>query len=92
MPGVPSSVTVKEETSRHLTVSWKISKDSNAQITRYIVVYQPISNQMSTKGTLVYFDKYFSFIYLKANNKSWIEYNQNNIYDILIKRYWSTTI
>ena len=52
MPGVPSSVTVKEETSRHLTVSWKISKDSNAQITRYIVVYQPISNQMSTEGTL----------------------------------------
>ena len=50
VPGVPTSVDIKEESSRHLIIVWKSSKDSNAPITRYIVNYQPIGIKMNYKG------------------------------------------
>ena len=51
VPGVPSSVVIEEEGSRHLKIKWKGSKDSNAPITRYIIVYQPSETQIDNQGS-----------------------------------------
>ncbi|XP_069167807.1 cell adhesion molecule Dscam2 isoform X2 [Procambarus clarkii] len=39
VPGPPSGVTVTEEGSRHLSLTWTPPQDSNAPITAYIVTY-----------------------------------------------------
>ena len=51
VPGIPSSVVIEDEGSRHLKIKWKDSKDSNAPITRYIIAYKPSETQIDKQGS-----------------------------------------